>query len=222
MRSVPIAFRAGGVAVALTAFAVVSAPTALAAGDNRGSVSAEPHQAEPGAQVKLRVRGCEGKWASAKSSVFVSEVHLSSGRDGDGSLQGDAMISSHAQPGRHDVRVRCDGEDDRVRGSIEVVRHREEDRDHDRDRPKPNPDPHPHQSPVGPVHAGGGGMSAELAESARLAQLKEQGQAAAAKKSHEGDGPGLPHTVIGAVLAAAATLAVAGRALTLRRRRSGQ
>ncbi|MET9959040.1 hypothetical protein ABZ128_08125 [Streptomyces sp. NPDC006326] len=244
MRSVPIALRAAGVAVALTAFAVMSAPTALAAGESRDSVSAEPHQAEPGAQVKLRVRGCEGKSASAKSSVFVSEVHLSSEREGDGSLRGDAKISSHAQPGRHDVRVRCDGEDDRVRGSIEVVRHREDagdrdsnrdrdssrdsdsdsdsDRDRDSDRPKPNPDPRPHESPVGPVHAGGGGMAAELAESARLAQLKEQGQAAAAKKSHGGDGPGLPHTVIGAVLAAAATLAVAGRALTLRRRRSGQ
>jgi hypothetical protein len=57
-------------------------------------------------------------------------------------------------------------------------------------------------------------MSAEVAETTRLA--------AAAKREHGGDGPGLPHTVIGAVLAAAATLAVAGRALALRRRRSGQ
>ncbi|KPI17122.1 hypothetical protein OV450_8061 [Actinobacteria bacterium OV450] len=221
MRSALIALRATGVAVALTALTAVSSPAALASGEeNRGGVSVEPHQAEPGAQVKLRVRGCDEKWASAKSAVFVSEVHLSSGRDGDKTLWGDAMVSSHAQPGRHDIKVRCDGGEDRVRGSIEVVRRRDDreqdrdrdrDRDHDRDRDKPNP----HESPVRPVHAGGGGMSAELAAQA-------QGQAAAAKKNHGGEGPGLPHTVIGAVLAAAATLAVAFRALSLRRRRSGE
>ncbi|WP_406512130.1 hypothetical protein OG851_15780 [Streptomyces sp. NBC_00161] len=211
MRSALIALRATGVAVALTALTAVSSPTALAAGEeNRGSVSVDPHQAEPGAQVKLRVRGCEDKWASAKSAVFVSEVHLSSGRDGDKTLTGDAMVSSQAQPGWHDIRVKCDGGEDHVRGSIEVVRRRD---DREKDREKERDRPNPHQSPVWPVHAGGGGMSAELAA---------QDQAAAAKKNHGGDGPGLPHTVIGAVLAAAATLAVAFRALTLRRRRSGE
>ncbi|MFF3858485.1 hypothetical protein [Streptomyces sp. NPDC002209] len=211
MRSALIALRATGVAVALTALTAVSAPTALAAGEeNRGGVSVDPHQAEPGVQVKLRVRGCEDKWASAKSAVFVSEVHLSSGRDGDKTLTGDAMVSSQAQPGWHDIRVKCDGGEDRVRGSIEVVRRRD---DRDKEREKERDRPNPHQSPVWPVHAGGGGMSAELAA---------QDQAAAAKKNHGGDGPGLPHTVIGAVLAAAATLAVAFRALTLRRRRSGE
>ncbi|MFI6004589.1 hypothetical protein ACIA98_29970 [Streptomyces sp. NPDC051366] len=213
MRSALIALRATGVAVALTALTAVSSPTALAAGEeNRGNVSVDPHQAEPGAQVKLRVRGCEDKWASAKSAVFVSEVHLSFGRDGDKTLTGDAMVSSQAQPGWHDIRVKCDGGEDRVRGSIEVVRRRD---DREKDREKERDRPNPHQSPVRPVHAGGGGMSAELAAQA-------QDQAAAAKKNHGGDGPGLPHTVIGAVLAAAATLAVAFRALTLRRRRSGE
>lgn len=228
MRSALTALRVTAAAAALTAFTAVSAPTALAAGEeNRGSVSVDPHQAEPGAQVTLRVHGCEGKWASARSAVFVSEVHLSSGRDGDRSLSGDAMVSSRAQPGRHDIRVKCDGDEDRVRGSIEVVRRRddhekdrerEKDRDHEKDRDRPNP----HESPVRPVHAGGGGMAAELARSAAQGQGQPQDQAAAAKKNHGGDGPGLPHTVIGAVLAAAATLAVAFRALTLRRRRSGE
>ncbi|TDU78031.1 hypothetical protein [Streptomyces sp. KS 21] len=215
MRSALIALRATGVAVALTALTAVSAPTVLAAGEeNRGGVSVDPHQAEPGAQVKLRVRGCEDKWASAKSAVFVSEVHLSSGRDGDRTLTGDAMVSSTAQPGWHDIRVKCDGGEDRVRGSIEVVRRRDDhEKGHDKEREKERDRPDPHRSPVWPVHAGGGGMSAELAA---------QDQAAAAKKNHGGDGPGLPHTVIGAVLAAAATLAVAFRALTLRRRRSGE
>ncbi|WP_327283583.1 MULTISPECIES: hypothetical protein [unclassified Streptomyces] len=208
MRSALIALRATGVAVALTALTAVSPPAALAGEENRAGVSVDPHQAEPGAQVKLRVRGCDDKWASAKSAAFVSEVHLSSGRDGDKTLSGDAMVSSHAQPGWHDIKVKCDGGEDRVRGSIEVIRRRD-DREQDRDRPNP------HQSPVRPVHAGGGGMSAELAAQA-------QDQAAATKKSHGGEGPGLPQTVIGAVLAAAATLAVAFRALTLRRRRSGE
>ncbi|MFE2550736.1 hypothetical protein ACFXGI_19620 [Streptomyces sp. NPDC059355] len=220
MRTALIALRVTGVAVALTALTAVSSPTALAADEEKsGSVSVDPRQAEPGAQVKLRVHGCEDKWATAKSAVFVSEVHLSSGRDGDKSLSGDAMISSHAQPGWHPVQVKCDGGEDRIRGTVEVVRRRD-DREKDRDRDRPNP----HQTPVWPVHAGGGGMSAELAATDRAVRAAQeaQDQAAAAKKSHGGGGPGLPHTVIGAVLAAAATLAVAFRALTLRRRRSGE
>ncbi|MFF4100378.1 hypothetical protein [Streptomyces sp. NPDC001903] len=220
MRTALIALRVTGVAVALTALTAVSSPAALAAGEEKsGSVSVDPRQAEPGAQVKLRVHGCEDKWATAKSAVFVSEVHLSSGRDGDKSLSGDAMISSHAQPGWHPVQVKCDGGEDRVRGTVEVVRRRD-DREKDRDRDRPSP----HQTPVWPVHAGGGGMSAELAATDRAVRAAQaaQDQAAAAKKSHGGEGPGLPHTVIGAVLAAAATLAVAFRALTLRRRRSGE
>ncbi|MFB7467994.1 hypothetical protein ACFCZ1_31640 [Streptomyces sp. NPDC056224] len=202
MRSVQIALRAAGVAVALTAFSAVTAPTALAGeedhGDrgDRGSVSVDPNPAAPGSQVKLRVHGCDGTRGSAKSAVFTSDVELY-GRDGGRSpLYGEAVISHHASPGWHSVRVSCGGHD-KVSGSIQIE-HRE---------------PSHHASPVWPVHAGGGGMSAELAETSRLA--------AAAKKDHESDGPGMPHTVIGAILAAAATLAVAGRALTLRRRRSG-
>lgn len=204
MRSVLIALRFAGVAVALTAWTAAAAPAAHAgeedrwgSGGGRGSVSVDPDPAHPGAQVKLRVQGCDGTRGAAKSSVFVTDVELY-GRDGGRSpLHGDAMISSHAQPGRHSIRVTCDGHD-KVSGSIEIGHHHR---------------PSHHPSPVWPVHAGGGGMSAELQETSRLA--------AAAKKDHGGDGPGLPHTVIGAVLAAAATLAVAGRALTLRRRRNG-
>ncbi|MEU2392105.1 hypothetical protein [Streptomyces sp. NPDC007369] len=335
MRSALIALRAGGMAAALAAFTAVaagpaaSAPAALSADEeNRGGVAVDPHRAEPGAQAKLRVHGCDARWATARSSVFVAEAHLSPGRDGDGTLRGDAMISSRAEPGRHAVRVRCDGSD--LHGSVEVVRHggqdhgknpsdeREKDaagdrgkdpsdehgkgsagdrekgsagdrgkdsagdrgkdsagdrgkdpsdehgkdsagehgkdpakdaakdhakdpaKDHgqgDRDEGREHPDPH--RTPVRPVHAGGGGMAAELAEAARIAErAKQAGGAAeagsadgaagdrtapvAAKKDHGDDGPGLPHTVIGAVLAAAATLAVAGRALALRRRRSGE
>ncbi|MFK0255660.1 hypothetical protein [Streptomyces sp. NPDC090445] len=292
MRSALIALRVGGVAAALAAFTAVAAgpavsvPAALFAGEeDRGGVSVDPHRAAPGAQAKLRVRGCDARWATAKSSVFVAEVHLSSGRDGDGTLRGDAMISSRAEPGRHDIRVRCDNSD--LSGSVEVVRRgsngqeygqeqgkdsaaedhakdhakdsaakdpakdhgqgdrdegrdkdRDEGRDKDRDkdqdegreegRDEGRERPDPHRSPVGPVHAGGGGMAAELAETARTAERADGAggdratATVAAKKDHGDDGPGLPHTVIGAVLAAAATLAVAGRALALRRRRSGE
>ncbi|MEV7522207.1 hypothetical protein [Streptomyces sp. NPDC091371] len=207
MRSVLIALRAAGVAVALTAFSAVAAPTALAGeedrgdrGDRGGSISVEPNPAHPGAQVKLRVHGCQGTRGAAKSSVFVDDVDLY-GRDGDRSpLYGHGLIRSHASPGWHSIRVTCDGHD-KVSGSIEIAHHR----------------PSHHASPVWPVHAGGGGMAAEVAKQPQTSEL-----AATAKKDHGGDGPGLPHTVIGAVLAAVATLAVAGRALTLRRRRSGE
>ncbi|MGW7452641.1 hypothetical protein [Streptomyces sp. NPDC054787] len=205
MRSVPIALRAAGVAVALTALSAVSAPVALAGEEDRGgrgdrgSITVDPNPAHPGAQVKLRVHGCEGTRGSAKSSVFVADADLY-GRDGGrGPLYGDAMISSHASPGWHSVRVTCGGHQT-VSGSVQISEYR----------------PHHHPSPFWPVHAGGGGMAAELAAADPAAA------AATAKKQHGDDGPGLPHTVIGAVLAAAATLAVAGRALTLRRRRSGE
>ncbi|MFD9303092.1 hypothetical protein ACFWCB_10515 [Streptomyces sp. NPDC060048] len=224
MRSVLTALRVTGVAVALTALSAVTAPVAFAEEPKHGSVSVDPNPAEPGAQVKLRVRGCDDDWAIAQSSVFVSEVRLSTGRDDRRTLWGDALIRSWAEPGRHDIRVKCGGHGDREWGSIEIERRREH-------------HPNPHHTPIWPVHAGGGGMAEELAAKSKAvdvakaadragsgarAQAAGAAPAAAAKKSHDDDGPGLPHTLIGAVLAAAATLAVAGRALTLRRRRSGQ
>lgn len=221
MRSDLIALRVTGVAVALTALSAVTAPFAFAEEDwkrDRGSVSADPNPAEPGAQVKLRVRGCDDDWAVASSVVFVSEVRLSTGRDDRRTLWGDAMIRSWAEPGRHDIKIKCGGRGgEREWGTIEIERRREH-------------RPDPHHTPVWPVHAGGGGMSEEIAAKSKAAGAADAAKAAdsaqlaaaAAKKSHTGDGPGLPHTVIGAVLAAAATLAVAGRALTLRRRRSGE
>lgn len=223
MRSDSFALRVTGVAVALTALSAVTAPFAFAEEDwnrDRGSVSADPSPAEPGAQVKLRVRGCEDDWAVAQSVVFVSEVRLSTGRDDRRTLWGDAMIRSWAEPGRHDIKIKCGGRGgEREWGTIEIERRREH---------RPNP----HHTPIWPVHAGGGGMSEEIAAKSKAAGAAEAAGpagaadsaqlAATAKKSHGGDGPGLPHTVIGAVLAAAATLAVAGRALTLRRRRSGE
>ncbi|WP_330330620.1 hypothetical protein OHS33_13350 [Streptomyces sp. NBC_00536] len=203
MRSDLIALRVAGVAVALTALSAVTtvtAPVALANGDDRGGVSADPDPAHPGAQVKLRVRGCDGDRASATSSAFVSEIRLGRGHGGGSrELWGDAHIRSDAWSGRHEIRVRCDDRDDReVRGSLEVEHH-----------------PSHHATPIWPVHAGGGAMAAELAAA-------PPANATTAKKDHDTGGPGLPHTVIGAVLAAAATLAVAGRALALRRRRSGE
>ncbi|WP_327414185.1 hypothetical protein [Streptomyces sp. NBC_01233] len=201
MRSVPIALRAAAVSVALAAFSAVTVPAALAGEEDRGgrgSITVDPDPAHPGAQVKLRVNGCDGSRGSAKSAVFVADVDLY-GRDGGRSLlYGEAVISSHASPGWHSIRVTCDGRD-KVSGSVQISPYRH---------------PSHHASPVWPVHAGGGGMSAELAKGAEPV-------AAAAKKDHD-DGPSLPHTVIGAILAAVATLAAAGRALALRRRRSGE
>lgn len=205
MRSVPIAVRVTGVAVALAACSAVAAPTALAGEEDRGGrgdrgrITVDPDPAHPGAHVKLRVHGCGGTRGAAKSSVFVADADLYGRDGGHGTLYGDALISAHAAPGSHSVRVTCDGHD-KVSGSVQIS--------HSHHRPSH------HASPVWPVHAGGGGMAAELAEAGK--------PVAAAKKEHDGEGPGLPHTLIGAILAAVATLAVAGRALALRRRRSGQ
>ncbi|MEU3915045.1 MULTISPECIES: hypothetical protein [Streptomyces] len=201
MRSSLLALRAAAVAVTLAACTAVTAPAALGYDGDRGGVSIEPNPAEPGGRVKIRVRACEGDWAVARSPVFDGEVRLRKGHEDPRTLFGEAEIRHHADPGWHEVRVKCEGRDDGLRGSLEI-RHR----DHR---------PDPHHSPVWPVHAGGGAMAAQVAETTRLAS------GSVAKKSHHGDGPGLPQTVVGAVLAAAATLVVAGRALTLRRRRNG-
>ncbi|MFI8106207.1 hypothetical protein [Streptomyces sp. NPDC086023] len=195
MRTALLAVRATGAAAALLTVSVASAAFAplAQAGEERGTVWATPSTAHPGAQIELRVNGCNGTTGAAKSSVFVADAELS-GRDGKGNpLYGEAMISSHAQPGWHTIRVTCDGKDGKATGSIQIE-HRGNDHQ-----------PTHHPSPVWPVHAGGGGMATELA----------------AKREDAGDGPGVLHTAIGAVLAGAATIAVAGRALKLRRRRSG-
>ncbi|MFH7595140.1 hypothetical protein WDV06_08535 [Streptomyces racemochromogenes] len=199
MRSSLLALRAATVAVTLAACAAVTAPAALGFEGDRGGVSVEPNPVGPGERVKIRVRACEGDWAVARSPVFDSEVRLRKGHEDPRTLFGEAEIRHHADPGWHEVRVRCEGRDEGPRGSLEIRRGHH---------------PEPHHSPVWPVHAGGGAMAAQVAETTRLAS------ASAAKKSHHGDGPGLPQTVVGAVLAAAATLAVAGRALALRRRRN--
>ncbi|MGW1762931.1 hypothetical protein ACWCQL_02380 [Streptomyces sp. NPDC002073] len=200
MRTDLIALRGAGVTAALlaaTAATLGFAPSASAGEEGRGTVWATPSTASPGAQIELRVNGCNGTTGTAKSEVFVADAELS-GRDGGGNpLYGEAMISSRARPGWYSIHVTCDGRDRKATGSIQIEHH------------QPNHRPSHHATPVWPVHAGGGGMSEELT-------------ATAAKKESGSRGPGLPHTVIGALLAAAATLAVAGRALALRRRRNGE
>ncbi|MFJ3924868.1 hypothetical protein [Streptomyces sp. NPDC090022] len=214
MRTALLALRVTGAAVVLTAVSAVTVPAALADEGNRGTVSVSPSTARPGEEVELRVHGCDGRRGWAKSPVFVADAELF-GREGHGSpLFGDAKIRVHAAPGWHTIRVNCDGRHDKATGSIQIVRHGgghqgdhhgsgQKGDHHGEHRPDHRP------TPVWPVHAGGGGMSAELA-------------ASTAKKQHDSDGPGLPHTVIGAVLAAVATLAVAGKALAMRRRRSAE
>ncbi|MFG2295379.1 hypothetical protein [Streptomyces sp. NPDC048603] len=240
MRTALLALRATGAAAALTAVSVFAGPAALAEEGNRGTVWATPTTAEPGAQVELRVLGCDGGKGVAKSPVFVSPVPLH-GRGGHGGrsvyggeLFGEAMISSHAKPGWHTIEAHCEGGAGRATGSIQVVPHRgggHDKPDHDKpDHGKPDHDrpPYAHHTPRWPVHAGGGGMAGKLPGAEQLpAAGKPAGNPAAenlaaAKKHPAPQGPGLPHTLIGAFLAAAATLAVAGRALKLRRRRSGE
>ncbi|MEV7613440.1 hypothetical protein [Streptomyces sp. NPDC089799] len=239
MRTALLALRATGAAAALTAVSVLTAPAAPADDGVRGTIWATPTTAEPGAQVELRVLGCDGGKGVAKSPVFVSPVPLH-GRGGHGGrnapggeLFGEATISVHAKPGWHSVEAHCEGGAGRATGSIQVVPHRGGDHDGpDHGKPDHDRPPFAHHTPRWPVHAGGGGMAGKLPEAQKLpaggnaAGPAGDGPAtenlAAAKKHPAPQGPGLPHTLIGAFLAAAATLAVAGRALTLRRRRSGE
>ncbi|MCB5167900.1 hypothetical protein LG634_24110 [Streptomyces bambusae] len=191
MRTALLALRATGAAAVLVAASAATlgyAPPAAAEEERRGTVQVSPSPAAPGEQVRLKVEGCAS--GVAKSEVFVADAELSGGGGDRGTAHGDAMIRSRAEPGWYTVHVSCHDHGRKATGSIRIG-HRQ---------------PSHHPSPVWPVHAGGGGMSAELA---------------AARKDGD-EGPGLPHTVIGAVLACAATLAVAGRALRLRRRRSGE
>lgn len=232
MRTRTIALRAAGVGAVL-----VTAPTALvlipAAPTNatayaRDSVSAtvSPAEAGPGDRIEIVVRGCRDATGTAAAGAFAGAARLTApggghgerdrspadadaetavdagGRDrhgtgdagaADGSrtLSGHTTLASRAGPGSHRVTVTCDGRAHRTAGTVRVRQ-----------------DPaHPGApTPVAPVSAGGGGTAA----------------LAAGQRRHEdtdGAGPGVPHTVVGLVLAGVAAVVVAFRGS--RRRRTG-
>ncbi len=94
----------------------------------------------PGADVALKVTGCDAREAVAQSPVLVSDARLTP--DGDG-LTGDGRVRSTLTAGTYTVTVACDGTEHK--GTVEVVRKR---------TPAAAAGPSAHPSPVAPVNAG--------------------------------------------------------------------
>ncbi|MGW1723124.1 hypothetical protein ACWCQK_09400 [Streptomyces sp. NPDC002306] len=97
-------------------FAVAAAaltPAAYAA--DGGGVSVAPSSPAPGAEVALRVSGCEGTTATAVSRVFVADARLAGA---DGAMAGEARIRTSAEPGSYDVRITC--ADFQAQGTVTV------------------------------------------------------------------------------------------------------
>ncbi|MGW4978154.1 hypothetical protein [Streptomyces mirabilis] len=175
----------------LCAGAVLAAaftPAAYAAG---GGVSVSPVSPAPGSDVQLRALGCTGATGTAVSTAFVADARLT-GQGG--VLVGDTRVRSSVTPGAYEVKVSCDGRQDRVTGTVTVTA-------------PGGPTslrsalavptglaiPTGLASPVAPVHAGGGGTAHFASVDARSSS------------------PGTKQAVIGLVLASAAAVAVAVR-----------
>ncbi|GAX55978.1 hypothetical protein [Streptomyces olivochromogenes] len=173
-------------------YAAAFTPAAYAAD---GGVSVSPASPAPGSDVQLRALGCTGTTGTAVSTAFVADARLT-GQGG--VLVGDTRVRSSATPGSYEVKVSCDGRQDRVTGTVTVGA-------------AGGPTslrsalavptslasvlalPNGLASPVAPVHAGGGGTAHFASVDARSSS------------------PGTKHAVIGLVLASAAAVAVAVR-----------
>lgn len=179
----------------LCAGAVLAAAFTPAAYAADGGVSVSPASPAPGSDIQLRAQGCTGTTGTAVSTAFVADARLT-GRGG--VLVGDTRVRSSATAGTYEVKVSCDGRQDRVTGTVTVA------------APGgptslrsalavPNAltsalaVPTGPASPVAPVHAGGGGTAHFASVDARSSS------------------PGTKHAVIGLVLASAAAVAVAVR-----------
>jgi hypothetical protein len=200
MGSLRLTLCAGSVVAA----ALTPAPYAYAAD---AGISVTPSPPVPGNDIQLRVQGCTGPTGTAKSEAFVADAQLVGKTDG---LVGETRVRSTLTPGTYDVRVTCDGFDDKVKGTLSVVDKKQQEKekkdkkgkqgergkDERGEREKEGAStamPAAPASPVAPVRAGGGGT-------ARLAAVEARSE-----------GPGTPHAVIGLVLAGAAAVAVAVR-----------
>ncbi|WP_217566664.1 hypothetical protein [Streptomyces sp. GbtcB7] len=179
----------------LCAGAVLAAAFTPAAYAADGGVSVSPVSPGPGSDVQLRALGCTGTTGTAVSTAFVADARLT-GQGG--VLVGDTRVRSSATPGAYEVKVSCDGRQDRVTGTVTVTA-------------PGGPTslrsalavptaltsalaiPNGLASPVAPVHAGGGGTAHFASVDARSSS------------------PGTKHAVIGLVLASAAAVAVAVR-----------
>ncbi|MEU3760892.1 MULTISPECIES: hypothetical protein [Streptomyces] len=134
--------------LAVTAFGPAACAAYAADG---GDVSVVPAAPAPGADIALRVTGCDAREAVAQSPALVSAARLTPD-DGDG-LAGDGRVRSTLTAGTYTVTVACDGTEHK--GTVEVVR---------KHIPAAGAEPSAHPSPVAPVNAGGGGAARVLAD----------------------------------------------------------
>lgn len=232
MRSGLITFRAAGVVAVLVL--APAAPAAYAA--DSVTVTVVPSKVAPGGEVEVLVSGCQGMTGAARSQGFVTLAALAS-RNGAGTqLFGGTTVKTSMKPGTYDVGITCDGREYLGSARVQVVHNQLTEQPDEptkqpdepakrRDRSTERPDEPTeksdesseksdepteksdestdHSTPFAPVRAGGGGS----------ADLAADGPADPAEA-----GPGIPHAVIGLVLAGVAAVAVAFR--SSRRRRS--
>ncbi|WP_371548936.1 hypothetical protein OG266_27905 [Streptomyces sp. NBC_00554] len=129
--------------ITLCAGAVVAAALAPAAYAADAGVWVTPASPAPGSDIQLRATGCAGQTGTAKSAAFVADAQLT-GKDG--ALVGDSRVPTSLKSGTYDIKVSCDGYDDKVKGTVTVAA-------------GGGPSPSAPASPVAPVHAGGGGTA---------------------------------------------------------------
>ncbi|MFF4348830.1 hypothetical protein [Streptomyces sp. NPDC001530] len=128
----------------LCAGAVVAAAcTPLAYAADAG-VSVTPTSPAPGSDIQLRATGCTGAAGTAKSAAFVADAQLTG--QGSGVLVGETRVPTSLTPGTYDIKVSCDGNDGKAKGTVTVV-------------PQGGARTSVPASPVAPVHAGGGGTA---------------------------------------------------------------
>ncbi|MFE7570805.1 hypothetical protein ACFU76_28240 [Streptomyces sp. NPDC057539] len=223
MRSGLLALRAAGVVAVLMAAPVLGAADAGA--HDSVQVMVTPSAVAPGGEIEIRAEGCASASGAAVSRVFAAEAELKGGAVGargaggsGGALTGSTVIGPSVKEGRYEIDVRCDGHGHAGAGSFDVVAPAGHDR------------PGHHASPVAPVRAGGGGAAPLAADAGHVhgtrdvhdvhdvhdvgdvGDVDDVGHVDTDSRSAaEATGPGMPHAVIGLVLAGVAAVAVALR-----------
>lgn len=86
-----------------------------------GNVSVVPSSPAPGTDIQVRARGCGGRTGTAASTAFVTDARLTqiTGRT-PGTLAGETRVRSSLDPGTYEVRVTCDGRQDKITSTIAV------------------------------------------------------------------------------------------------------
>ncbi|MFF6780220.1 hypothetical protein [Streptomyces sp. NPDC012510] len=115
----------GSLRLTLCAGAVVAAALTGAAPPAQvadpGGVSVVPASPAPGSDIRVRAEGCGGRSGTAVSKAFVSDARLTQLTGEDiGTLAGETRVRSSLEPGTYDVRITCDGREDKLKGTVKV------------------------------------------------------------------------------------------------------